>query len=951
MPRTTHASRPRAWSWIDVYALLVPIVFVLLAIGPELLGLRELLTVDLLTGHMPWQALNGNSAPAAQACSTDTIDSVLPATAYIRDTVFAGHLPNWQSLVDGGGPLGSTPDIGMLDPLSLPYWILPLWLAPAFVKLFEFIAAIGGMYLFLRRLNLSRLAASTAGIVFAGSGFMVVWTGWPQSRTAALIPVLFWSVERLVQRSRLVDAALVAVAVASMVFAGFPEITGFALYAVGAYLIVRLIARHGRSVRQIGRGVGLAAFGLVLGAAITAVELLPFASELGYTDLSYRAQNSSLRLPLAALLTTVDPGANGTCINSQILGAINPVELISYVGSAAAVLAVLAISTILFHRRAAGVPPVDRGVRTYLVVTLLLVIALCWIGGELLGLAQHFPVFSNNYIARIRSIFGFLMAVLAGYGLDLLVRRAGPATDARGFAARRVHGWASGTSPVPPPLRYAFFAAVWLAAALSGAVILRSAHHEALAFKYWTLLKPTLTVPAVLIAATLVAAVLVCTRVPALRVIGVIVIPALIVGQGAVFFRTFLPGNSTKNFYPVTATHRFLAEHLGDNRFEGSNNTMYPATALYYGLRVATGHETSSPQWQQLLEAVAPATAQSPTNFALPASINATDAGHQPILDRMGVTYFVVDPSQVVGTPLVQPPGDGSLRLPPAGAASCTVAAGSLRAIVFTVRDALAAGAGQDIRVQAVAHSGGAEVTGGRDLGTSVAGGTQVTVPLAGEALTAATTVTLQLTGANAAASLVADAGALSCTPIRPIDDGLRLVYSDEGSIVFQRLTALPRIRWAPSSTVISQQAARISALAAGVPDDEVVLDSPGPATSGLPATVAVQRDDGDDIDVKVDAQGTGYLVVADGMQSPGWSVTVDGKPGTLVPADHAMVAVSVTAGVHTIRMHYTAPRQEAGAVISLLALLLAAALPAQAWRRRRRRSPPLDPAEELVRR
>ena len=40
--------------------------------------------------------------------------------------------------------------------MSLPYFVMPLWLAPAYVELLEFVVAIGGMVLFLRRLGLSR---------------------------------------------------------------------------------------------------------------------------------------------------------------------------------------------------------------------------------------------------------------------------------------------------------------------------------------------------------------------------------------------------------------------------------------------------------------------------------------------------------------------------------------------------------------------------------------------------------------------------------------------------------------------------------------------------------------------------------------------------------------------------------------------------------------------------
>jgi len=96
----------------------------------------------------------------------------MPGISYFRSQLFQGHLVGWQNLVVGGEPLGSVPNLGLLDPLSLPYFVLPLWLAPAFVKLLEIIVAVGGTYLFLRRLDLSRPAATLAGFIFATSGFM-----------------------------------------------------------------------------------------------------------------------------------------------------------------------------------------------------------------------------------------------------------------------------------------------------------------------------------------------------------------------------------------------------------------------------------------------------------------------------------------------------------------------------------------------------------------------------------------------------------------------------------------------------------------------------------------------------------------------------------------------------------------------------------------------------------
>ena len=68
---------------------------------------------------------------------------------------------------------------------------------------------------------------------------------------------------------------------------------------------------------------------------------------------------------------------------------------------------------------------------------------------------------------------------------------------------------------------------------------------------------------------------------------------------------------------------------------------------------------------------------------------------------------------------------------------------------------------------------------------------------------------------------------------------------------------------------------------------------------------MAVRTDDGDHVVADVQASGSGYVVVADEIQD-GWSARVDGHPAELRDADHALVAVAVPAGHHTVELSAT---------------------------------------------
>jgi uncharacterized membrane protein YfhO len=79
-------------------------------------------------------------------------------------------------------------------------------------------------------------------------------------------------------------------------------------------------------------------------------------------------------------------------------------------------------------------------------------------------------------------------------------------------------------------------------------------------------------------------------------------------------------------------------------------------------------------------------------------------------------------------------------------------------------------------------------------------------------------------------------------------------------------------------------------------------------------------------MELSVNAQGAGYLVLADAIQD-GWRVTVDGVAASLVAADHAFVAVAVPKGAHTIRFYDPQPWAGPGIWISGVTLLIIVAL------------------------
>jgi uncharacterized membrane protein YfhO len=93
--------------------------------------------------------------------------------------------------------------------------------------------------------------------------------------------------------------------------------------------------------------------------------------------------------------------------------------------------------------------------------------------------------------------------------------------------------------------------------------------------------------------------------------------------------------------------------------------------------------------------------------------------------------------------------------------------------------------------------------------------------------------------------------------------------------------------------------------------------------SAGTARVVVEQRNR---LEVEVVAERDGWLVTTD-APLPGWSVTVDGRPDDLLPADVLCRAVRVPAGRHRVVFEYDPPGRLAGWIGSGIGVLLLAGL------------------------
>ncbi|GGU27667.1 YfhO family protein [Nocardioides albus] len=906
--------------WRSGVVLALVVLFVAVTFGPALVGHGMLLDTGWLHAMMPYAA-DGPIPQGTLWCRGDTWDYYLPGVESIVEGARHGNWQTWAPYEVGGAPLASLPNHAVLSPVSWPYWVMPMWLAPAWVKLTELVLVLAGMVLLLGRLGVRRSIALVAGLVFFTSGFMMMWTNWPHTKVACLIPLLFWALDRAVHERGARDLAAVGVIVASMLLGGFPAVTMFALTLGGVYVVVRaLMLRNARRTLVAG---GIAAGGVGLGVALSAVQVLPFALNMSALGIDERVPNQVK--PASLALTTVAPDVYGTCVDGLWFGEDNPIESIAFVGVAALVLVLGALVIRLPGGRRPTTPAL-------LAVALAAVVWLLWIGGLPLELLQKLPGYSSNSFGRANSIFGFLCAVLAGIGLERLLQRA--------EESRPPHGEGRAWRPRP------VVAVVMLLVAVGAAAYFLYAAYVYIdsATRPFPDLAANLRGPAVLLIVSVLAVAATLLLRGRLRLLGPLVLVIAVLAQSTMFAREVLPLTDRDDFYPVTPAHAFLKENLGEERY-GASSWEHTGVADHYRLRTPTGHEFTSPEWKALIAAVSPDAQLSRTYSDFPA--NVPTPGRQPVLDQLSVRYWATQPREVIGAaePVRVPPAQRQpLTVMSGQEATCQVPPGELRGIEVTVPDGLRPRQQVPTTVRVEIGTGADAISSAQAVTKPIKRGARLRVAVPDHRFTSGPVpVTITFSGKRKPVHLAGRSdGSAICAPVRPErNDGLRVVHTSAGAVVYERASALPRIRWAGTSEVVTDGPTRVQRLTEGIPAGTVLLeDDSTPVASGSTAEVEVLRDEPETIRASVTADGAGYLVVADSIARPGWSATVDGRAVDLVAGNHAFAAVPVPDGTHTVTLRYEAPGLRAGAAISsggvlVLALLLVPAV-LRRWRRGR---------------
>ena len=363
----------------------------------------------------------------------DAVFVYLPHHQYVAKALATfGHLPAWDSSGFGGRPLIGNPQAGLFYP---PVWIA--WLSPfpstlGWLTVAHLFWGGLGMYLMARAQGLGWWPATVAAGIYEASPYLLAQTfegHYPHVWAASWFPWAFWA--QAEHRAGRVRGLLALPLILTMAYlTGHPQEWFLLVLALSVWVLAdalrHLLPSHGR--RHNAASVAFRWFAvLAVALSLSAIELVPARSVLSWVLQSQQPDvPRNYRLYLVNLLQLLSPTALGG--PADFAGVDNYWEAVLSFGLIPLVLVGVACT-------AASRRPRVRG------WALLVLISVWFAGGRQFGL---FPLLYRTlpglawFRVPARSLFltSLGMAILAGFGLEVLRSRLVTVTRWRRFASR-----------------------------------------------------------------------------------------------------------------------------------------------------------------------------------------------------------------------------------------------------------------------------------------------------------------------------------------------------------------------------------------------------------------------------------------------------------------------------------------------------------------------------------
>ncbi len=384
--------------------------------------LGEVLTsTDAIFSYHPWKSVapEGYIRPS-NYLHWDEFFIGYPLSTFYSEVVKNGDIQFWNPYIMCGYPGRLT-----LYPIWLLYFlILSLYDFYGIYVITKFFIVGIFTYIFLRSISEKIFGSLVSAIVFMFSGFMVGFAKSGATSIAALLPLLFFLTEKLVQKNSYIYIFFLSLVIGiGYSIGGFHPILFHVLLALGIYFVFRVIVEYRREndKKIVGKIILSFLLANIAGFFLASIQMLPsleflqegseLAARTGVRDLGEGAAYGHLGLKSLILLFIPNFFGNPVDGNAweHLLKMRNFIEQSLYIGIFPLI---LAITGVIFLRKNSKV----------IFFFGLGFLSLCVVYGipGVFHLVVNLPGFNLIKNTRLILIFTFAFSVLAGMGANFL---------------------------------------------------------------------------------------------------------------------------------------------------------------------------------------------------------------------------------------------------------------------------------------------------------------------------------------------------------------------------------------------------------------------------------------------------------------------------------------------------------------------------------------------------
>lgn len=300
------------------------VILVLLAIFfyPVWLQGKIPLPGDFIVGtYYPWLDYKWGyevGVPVKNLLTSDVVSVIYPLRIYAVDQIKSGQLPFWNSAMLGGYPLLANFQVAIFVPTIIFYFLMSNTSAWTLQIIFQPLISMIGMFLLLRHFGLKKASSLLGSVIFAFSGFSMIWLEWNvHSLVAAFIPYILLAYDKFLQNGKLRYGILLSVFVCLQSFAGYPQVVLYTLFISGVWGILKL--------KEIGtRRVLFSYFFIICGVALASPFLIPGFELVFNSQRQAETLDENLRyLPWKNLITLLAPDYFGNPATNNYWGEGN----------------------------------------------------------------------------------------------------------------------------------------------------------------------------------------------------------------------------------------------------------------------------------------------------------------------------------------------------------------------------------------------------------------------------------------------------------------------------------------------------------------------------------------------------------------------------------------------------------------------------------------------------